>query len=360
MSLVQKARTLAIDLVVHRTAHDAHCQLDASVVPALQAQGILDALKPEELGGHQLAPHTYAELLEALAQGDSATAWCTMTASTTTLLAAYLARPTAEAVFGQRAPFCAGIFAPTGALVPDGAGFRLTGKWSYASGCRHAEWFAVGALHEARHVVCLVPSSAVRIIENWDVLGLRGTGSHDIAIDAAELPPTHVTSVFTDKPWAAGALYRLPLFGLLAVGIAGCALGIAREALLQANKRLVKTDPPSPVLQHHAQLHARLEAARAYLLSECQQAYARAGLGDLDTRVRGALRLAASHVSQECLAVTRGAFDAIGGAAARSHHPVGNALGDLQVLSTHRMVQPRIWPASMRALLALDGVPPDL
>lgn len=360
MSLVQKARTLAIDLVVHRTAHDTHCQLDASVVPALRAHSILDALLPEELGGHQLAPHIYVELLEALAQGDSATAWCTMTASTTMLLAAYLPRPAAEAMFGdKRSPFCAGIFAPTGALVADGAGFRLTGKWSYASGCRHAEWFAVGAMHETRHVICFVPRTAIRIIDNWDVLGLRGTGSHDIAIDAAEVSPAHVTSVFTEQPWAAGALYRLPLFGLLAVGVAGCALGIAREALVQANKRLAN-DTPAPVLQHHAELHARLAAARAYALSECQQAYARAGLGSADVPTRGALRLAASHVSRECLAVVRGAFDAAGGAAARSHHPVGNALCDLQVLTTHRMVQPRIWPASMRALHGLDGVPPEL
>ena len=180
--IVTSARELARELPSHRRAHDSDRRLAPAVVTALRSTGILGSLVPHELGGAELSPVDYIELLETLAAGDSATAWCVMTASTSTLLAAYLARDTAEALWTTAPPFVAGVFAPGGKLTADGT---LTGKWSWASGSRHAEWFAVGAIADKRHVLCFVPASAVRIVDNWDTLGLAGTGSHDITIENA-------------------------------------------------------------------------------------------------------------------------------------------------------------------------------
>jgi alkylation response protein AidB-like acyl-CoA dehydrogenase len=261
--LLTSARDLARELPSHRRVHDTERQLAAPVVAALRTHGILGALVPRELGGAELTPVEYLELLETLAAGDSATAWCVMTASTSTLLAAYVARPTADALWGTggQTPFIAGVFAPGGKLTPDGDGqFRLSGKWSWASGSRHAEWFAVGAITERRHMVCFVPASAVRIVENWDTLGLGGTGSHDIVIEDAVITASHVTSVFDRAPWATSALYRVPLFGLLATGIAGCALGVAKSALGHVGSKLT-AEAGSAVLASYAEARAELAGA---------------------------------------------------------------------------------------------------
>lgn len=360
-TLLERATTLVPELSTFRASHDAARRLDDAVVAKLQAADVLGALVPSELGGHELSPAEYVEMLETLATGDSATAWCVMTASTSTLLAAYLPRETATALWpaGTPAPFLAGIFAPTGTLTVEGTRATLSGRWSWASGCRHAAHIVVGAMRDKRHVVCFVPPSQVRIVDNWDTLGLAGTGSHDLVIENAELPLDRVTSVFDRAPWTSGALFRVPLFGLLAAGIAGCALGVARSAL-DVIARPLTTESPSAMFAQHAELHANLAAARAYLLSVAARVYERASAGAIGGSERGELRLAASHAVRTCVDVVRSAYHLAGGGAVRAGHPLQHALRDIETLSTHRMVVDKVLPATSRAILGIGSLPPDL
>ena len=350
-NLVDRARAIANDLAVHRTAHDRDKQLAPSVVAALRESELLSVLAPTELGGHAASPVDYVDILEALAAGDSATAWCVMTCSTSTLLAPYLPRATAEAAWSRTPqPFVAGVFAPMGRLV-DGV---LTGRWSWGSGCRHADLFFVGALAERRHVVCMLDKDAVRIADNWDTLGLAGTGSHDLVIENVVIAADRTTSVFDRAPWAASPLYRVPLFGLLALGIASCGLGIARSALAHATEKL-DDKLPSAALATLGELHATLAAARTYLRAAVSDAYATP-----DTRARGELRLAAAFTARRCAEVVRGAFHLGGGASTRSGSVAGNALRDIEMLLTHRMVADRVVPAATRAVFGVGTPPPDL
>ena len=359
--LVDRARRIAPELRGHRAAHDRARQLDPAVVTLLREGGFLGALAPRELGGDELPPADYVELLEALAAGDAAAAWCVMTATTTSLLLAYLPRAAAAAMWppGAPPPFLSGVFAPGGKLA-DG---RLSGRWSYASGSRHADGFFVGALAGKRHVVCAVPPQAVTIADNWDTLGLAGTGSHDLVIEEAEVAPDRVTSVFERAPWSDAALYRVPLFGLLSAGIAGCGLGIARAALHHAAGRLA-ADAPSLALVRYGELRAQLDAARAYLRATAAAVAAAAAAagpgGAIGDAARGELRLASRFVAQTCAEVARGAFHLGGGASARTGSPLGEALRDAETLLTHRMVAERVLPAAARAVLGLGAAPPDL
>ena len=161
--LLTRAHQLAARLPAVAADHEAARRLSPDVVDALRTDGFLQVLLPRELGGLELDAPTYVDVLAALAAGDAATAWCVMTASTSTLLAGYLERPAAEALWaGARPPWLAGVFAPSGtATVEDDGALRLRGRWAYGSGCRHADWLAVGALvadgPRPRHVICFVP-----------------------------------------------------------------------------------------------------------------------------------------------------------------------------------------------------------
>ena len=345
------------DLSKRRAAHDAAKQLEPAVVGMLREHGFHNSLVPHLLGGAELEPAEYIQVLEALARGDSATGWVTMTASTSALLGAYLPRTTANLLWASGSPMLAGVFAPGGRLV-DGV---LNGRWSWASGSRHADWFAVGAIFENRHLVCFVPRASVRIVENWDTLGLAGTGSHDIEIDNVRIAADHTCSLFGTTAWPATPLYRVPVFGLLAVGIASCALGIARAALDHAGARLKREkDAPSAQLAKYAGLHAQLAAARAYLIATATNAFEAAKRDQVDAPARGELRLAASHVTEQCAEVGRGCFHIDGAAAVRANHPLQLALRDLEVVMTHKMVVDRVLPATARALLGIGTPPPDL
>lgn len=360
-SLVDRAASLVPELATRRARHDAARRLDPEVIAALRSHDMFAALVPRELGGHELCPVDYLSLLETLARGDSATAWCVMTASTSTLLAAYLPRATAAEIWsGDRpAPFLAGVFAPSGTVAIGETSARLSGRWSWASGSRHAEWFVVGALADRRHVVCVVPATAVEIVDNWDTIGLGGTGSHDIVIDDVEVPASHVTSVFDRAPWTEGALYRVPMFGLLALGITGCALGIARAAIDHVGAKLV-AESPSTTWLRYADLRARLEAARAYAMVAARDAFAAASPGPVPPAVRGAVRLAACHATATCTEIARSAFHLGGGSSVRTGSALGDALRDLETVLTHKMVADRVMPAAARATLGIGTAPPDL
>jgi alkylation response protein AidB-like acyl-CoA dehydrogenase len=235
----------------------------------------------------------------------------------------------------------------------------LTGRWSWASGCRHAQWLAVGALADRRHVVCFVPAAEAQIVDNWDTLGLAGTGSHDLVIDGALVDPARITSVFDRQPWPAGALARVPLFGLLALGIAGCALGVARAALDHLG-RGIGADAPTAAFARHAELTAIHHSARAYLREVAATTFEAAQRGEVSPAVRGELRLAASVAASRCAEVTRAAFHAGGGSSVRAGSVLGNALRDLETIVTHRMVADRVLPATARAMLGVGALPPDL
>lgn len=337
------------ELAGRRASHDAAKQLDPEVVAVLRERYI-HALVPSSIGGAELAPGDYVAMLEAIAESDSAAGWVTMTASTSAMLSAYLPRATAQRLWANGTPMMAGVFAPGGQIV-DGV---LTGRWSWGSGSRHAEWFALGSLSDGKHVVAFVPAANVQIVENWDPLGLSGTGSHDLVVDRVPIAADHLCSVFT-RPWAETALYRVPVFGLLAVGIASCALGIGKAALGHAADRLRRDGEKvsTTALARYAELYAELAAARAYLVTTCNDVFSRGG----DHVARGQLRLAASRATSSSLEVARGCFHLDGAAAVRANHPLQLALRDLEVVMTHKMVVERILPAAARALLGGPAAP---
>jgi indole-3-acetate monooxygenase len=293
---------------------------------------MLASLLPEELGGHAVAPSTYVAMIAELAAGDAASAWCTMTASTSTLLAAYLDRAAAAEIWSAApTPFMAGVFAPTGTATPVDDGVQLTGRWSYGSGSRHAEWFALGAIvaGERRHVTCVVAARDVRIVDNWDTIGLAATGSHDLVVEGARIPASRVATVFGRAPWPVAPLYRVPLFGVLALGVAACAVGLAGAALAEVTTRLRPTGkaeaPASGVLAELARHHAAHAGARAYLIATARAAESAAAVGAVPDAMRGELRLAAATVAATSASITRAAFHLGGAASIRAGNPLGRA-----------------------------------
>jgi len=371
--LLTRARALAPSLPSYRAEHDLHKQLAPPVANALRDGGFLCCLAPREVGGSELSVREYLEVVEAIGLGDSAAAWCVMTAATSALVTTYLPRATTEELWREFPPFLAGIFAPGGKLVPDadGKSYRLTGRWSYASGSRHADWFVVGAIHDKRHLICVLPASQVTVIDNWNTIGLAGTGSHDIIVEGATIPADRVSSMFERRSWSNAPLYRVPVFGLLSCGIAAVALGIAGAALERAATEMIAScpppspgtphpSPPSSSLARYASCRAQLDAARAYLHSTATVIQAHATEAKVDPVTRADFRLAATYVSQQCAEVTRAALHLTGGTAIRADHPIGAALRDIETLCTHKMVTDRGLPAFSRAILGLGPVAPEL
>ena len=243
--LVDRARALAPTLAERERGDRAGAPRAGGPQRSRSAGGLLPHARAG--GGRRRRGRTRASSrrrCEELARGDAAAAWVVMTGSTTGLLLAYLDEGTRAPILDARPEAAlAGVFAPTGRAVPEGDGYRVSGRWAYGSGCENAElahgrrlglWrgrAAAAAERRAGDPLVLLPRRRLaRCSTPGDVGGLRGTGSHDIVVeDVLRARRSGSCCVMADAPRHDGALYRFPVFGLLSTGVASVGLGIARR-----------------------------------------------------------------------------------------------------------------------------------
>jgi alkylation response protein AidB-like acyl-CoA dehydrogenase len=212
----------------------------------------------------------------------------------------------------------------------------------------------------------LMPIDAVEVIDTWSVSGLRGTGSHDMTAVAQLVPAERAVSLAADSPRHPGALYAFPLFGLLAVGIASVALGIARGAVedlvslagaktpAAGRKTLAERATVQALL---ARAEASLRAARGLVLDEVDAAWLAAERGGtMSDERRLGLRLAASHATTVAAEVVSSMYQAGGGTSIYDASPLQRRFRDVHVATQHMMVAPSTWEFAGRLLF---GLPTD-
>jgi alkylation response protein AidB-like acyl-CoA dehydrogenase len=369
------ARALAPRLHAAADETERARRLAPALVGALADAGLFRLCVPAWLGGGEVEPATLVAVLEELARADGAAGWCTMIAATSGIVSAYMPREAAREVFAAPGAIAGGVYAPSGtATVVDG-GYRVRGRWAFASGCQHCTWLLGGCVvvdggtprllpNRAPDVrLALLPASTVTVIDTWTVAGLCGTGSHDIAVTDAFVPATHAVSLVSDALTTPAPLYRFPVFGLLALGIAGVALGIARAALDELARLAGGKTPTSsrrvlrerPVVQAaFAEAEATLAGARAFLFEAVHAAGAAAGDGPLPLEARARLRLAATHAVTSAARVVDVAYGAGGGSAVYATSPLQRHFRDVHVVTQHMMVAPPTLELAGRVLLGVD------
>ncbi|MCA9648216.1 MAG: acyl-CoA dehydrogenase family protein [Polyangiaceae bacterium] len=336
--------------------HEAERRVESTRVAELEARGAFRLLVPKELGGGEVRPLDFVRLLDELAQGDAATAWCVMTGATTGLLSAYMPEDGAREIW-QPGSVTAGVFAPMGKAKAVDGGYVVSGRWPFASGCENANWWMGGARCESGSTFEMLslffPSSDGRRHDTWSTLGLRGTGSHDIEVEELFVPARRVARVLGGQPRYTGPLFRFPLFGLLAAGVAAVGLGIARAALEDFKQHIIAKRLPGgrkASSQGHLQLElaraeGELEAGRALLYQTCDQLYSAvqgdaARQGDLiSSSQRAQLRLAANQAVRGSKRAVDTIHEAAGGAGVYTRSPFEKHLRDIHTLTQHVMVQ---------------------
>ncbi|HKE13000.1 MAG TPA: acyl-CoA dehydrogenase family protein [Myxococcota bacterium] len=349
--------------------------LPLELVAELAARGFFALCVPRSLQGEETQPTTLIRVIEELARGDAAAAWCVMIGATTGLVAGWLEKPAAHEIFA-RAPeaVAGGVFAPLGRAVGVPGGYRVSGRWSLASGCHHCAWLMGGCVLEDEEDapppghggprMMIFPAADARVHDTWRAVGLCGTGSHDIEVRDLFVPAARSVSFFTDRPREPGPLYRFPVFGLLAIGVSAVALGLARAAIdefaaIAATKRptgSVRLLAERPAVQaDFARAEAGLGAARSHLLEVVDRAYALAAQqGEIPISLRAQLRLAATHATQSAAKAVDRMYQAAGSSAIYNVSPLQRYFRDVHVVTQHMAVAPATLELAGRSLLGLD------
>jgi alkylation response protein AidB-like acyl-CoA dehydrogenase len=334
-----RARALAPLLDRCAEAVEAERCLVPALLDGLHEAGLFRLLLPRVLGGGEVDPVTFVHVIEEVAKVEGSAAWCLCQAGGCAMTAAYLGPEVACEVFGDRRAVLAWGPGPDARAIAVDGGYRVTGTWSFASGCRHATWLgghcpiltADGAPRRRadgrrEERTMLFPAASAEIVDVWHVSGLRGTGSD--AFTVADLYVPHEYSVSRDDPAERrqpGLLYCFPAGSLYASGFAGVALGLGR-AMLDAFVDLAREKTPrggrrtlcdNHVVQSQvAQAEARLRSARMFLMGSLEEIWREVGRsGTLTLDQRMTIRLAATYAIHQAREVADTAYAAAGSSA---------------------------------------------
>ena len=287
---VERARALAPLLEDAADEIEERRQLPERVVEALVEGGFFRLLLPRSLGGAELHPLTYVQVLEEIGKAEPSTAWSLGQNSGCSMTAPYLDPAVAREVFGPpRGILAWGPELPgAGRGVAVEGGIRVTGRWGFATGSRHATWLGAhvpifepdGAPRmnpNGRPFVrtVLFPKTSAKIIDNWQVIGLRGTGSDSYAVEDLFVPQKYTASRDNQaERREPGLLYKFTSGMVYAMGFSNVSLGIARgalEAFIVLARDKIPRGARNPLRQNNviqaqvAQCEARLRSCRAFI-----------------------------------------------------------------------------------------------
>jgi alkylation response protein AidB-like acyl-CoA dehydrogenase len=285
---------------------------------------LLRLLLPRSFGGEEVEPWVYLRTVEEVSRHDASVGWNLFVANSSALIAPFMEPEAAHTIYDDpRALIAWGPPNATRAVAVPG-GYRISGEWEFASGCRQATWMGAhaqvqepdGSLRlNARGMpltrTLLFPITQARLIHRWNVIGLRGTAS-----DAYSLSDLFVPEAFSatrEEPESRrepGRLYAFTTQGMYAVGHTGVMLGVARAMLdafvalacLKTPRNLGRLADSAVVQSNVAQVEAKLGAARAYLVETLQEVWAIAeGVAAIDIPARARVRLACAHAIHTAL-----------------------------------------------------------
>jgi len=234
--LIRGAKAAATIADQHADRGDKEAQLADPVVDALHREGLFGMWVPRAVSrGLELDPISSLEVLEKVSYGDPSAGWVLMAAALAIGTgAAYLGDEAVRELFsGNRLPVIAGQGTRPGKATPSDGGFVLSGSWSFASGIKHASHIhtlgIIDTTGEPR--IFVLPVGKATLIDNWDVMGLRATGSIDYKIENVFVPEPYTHFALSEESKRGGALYRIGIIGFALMCHSGWACGIGRRML---------------------------------------------------------------------------------------------------------------------------------
>jgi alkylation response protein AidB-like acyl-CoA dehydrogenase len=338
-------------------------RLPPDLFEELVRAGCYRMLAPASHGGDELALPEVLRVIETLSRGDGSVGWTIGQAAVAQVVFSYFPSATFDEIYADGPDVVgAGAVAPKGKALRIKGGWRVSGQWPFVSGCEQASWFygqcvvfAEGAeQHQAEQHqtgiptmrLMLFPMGEVRILDTWRVMGLRGTASHDVHVPPSLCPDGRSCSVIHTSPSVDRAIYRVPTVEYGGLIVAAVAVGIAQGAvdevveLAAAGKRpafSTRRLAESPVFHDHVgEAYMAVQAARALLYQQADEAWARALSGEpLPVVARAALRATAAEVTATAARAVGTAYTQAGGSTVYDSSPLQRRLRDIHTATQH-------------------------
>jgi alkylation response protein AidB-like acyl-CoA dehydrogenase len=369
LSLKARIAALAPLIAAEREAMDRQRRLTRPVFEAIAEAGLLRLWAPRALGGWELSPPDFMAVVEAAASLDGSIGWVVGNGGGMSRAGGYLPEAVARPWLARPDALIVATNGAIGEAVPVDGGYRVSGRWPFASGIHHATLVAPACRvsdgsGQGAILMCYVPAAHAEIIDNWRVSGLRASGSCDYTLTDVFVPVEHTHDMLQPPATQPGLPYRWPAISAFATTVAVVPLGIARAALdtfaggLAARTRAGTTAAlrDREVIQSEVGraevLHA---AARALLISAMNELTAAIDAGGQRlVRARAMYRSACTHAAESAIRISEMVSAAAGAASIWEEHPLERQVRDIQAAAKHIAMSPNNHVVSGRICLGLD------
>lgn len=358
---------------------EAARRLPLDLVAALKRAGVFRMPMPRAWGGPEMTPRQQVDVIELLAAADPSVGWCVMIGCDPGYFTAFLDDAVGRALCPDLDAVSAGWASPAGRAVWDGATCVVDGRWSFASGCTHADLIVAGCVeydgavmrhtpggHPATRIV-VAPANAWTIHDTWYTTGLAGSGSHEYSVNGLRVPVEHTFSLL-DPPRRPGPLYAFP--GMFFAIMSGVPLGLARRAIDVAQdvigrktllpQRIPMRDSPG-VRAAVGRAESAYGAARAYVYDVLDRLWAELEAdGELRLRTRAELALSRARAFRMARDVAELMVDTVGTQAIHRSSPLDRLLRDAITMKQHVAAQDRMLEVAGGMLLGASSTLPFL
>jgi alkylation response protein AidB-like acyl-CoA dehydrogenase len=353
-SVLEAVRVLAPRISARAAEIETARRVPRDLIRELTAAGCFRMMVPRSHGGGGFDLASAMSVIEELSRADASVGWTTMNLAGGWINLGALPRATFDALYAQGPDATVGgVFSPAGIAVPADGGYRVSGRWAFASGCEDSQWLFgncmddQGGAPQPRTV--LFSPDQIEIEDTWSVSGLCGTGSHHLIANDVFVPAERTCLPFSDPRCLDEPLLRMPMPPVFAFGVASVAVGTAQGALedilalsaskvpLLAHSRLAT----NPLFQNQlGAADAQLRAARGLLYADAAAAWGTAVAGaDFTPEHRARIRAAITWAATTAAAVVDMAYHAGGGSAIYAGSHLQRRFRDVHALTQHFLVK---------------------
>jgi indole-3-acetate monooxygenase len=340
---------LLSDIAARWREFERQKQISPDIIDRFRTLGVYRAFVAKQFGGWECSPSEFCHLIEAISAADGSAGWVASFGVAAILLSA-LPVSTLRTLYSDTPDIviAGGIFPARPATRVPG-GFAINGRWCFASGCMAADFICVGFTASDDKMpglprMAVLRSDKVRVVPNWDVVGLIGTGSHDVVVDDAVVPEQW-TFVRGGGSSLDGPLYEYPSLSLAAQALAVVALGIARGALdevvaiangLSSVRASAKSGDRAYTQIELAKAEAELRSARSWFYEAIEDVWRILLAGEMPTREQiSLLRLSSTHGTRVAADVARRVQILTGMTGVSESSPLAAKVRDVQMITQH-------------------------
>lgn len=358
------------ELAVRRGEFHEQSYVPRDFVDRLKQVGIYRSSTPRMFGGEPMTPGDFLEVVEQISAVDGSTGWVAAFGSALTYLAALPLETQAELYAdGPDVVFAGGLF-PVQPVTPTERGFVVDGRWKFASGCMGADVLGVGIPGDdtsgGKPRSALLRPDQVEIVQDWDVAGMRASGSFDLVVKEVEVA-REWTFIRGGEPTVDEPLYRYPTIGYQAQVHAAVGLGVARAALELAQEAGSRTGvtgaPPLAARAYYrtayAESYAALRSVRAFFHEVAEEVWSTVLAGDeVRPEQHARIRLSATYAASTAARVVGDLCTISGTGTIANGHPLQRLRRDAEVPQVHAFLGPSMFDAAGAVLLGQEPTVP--